>query len=62
MIYVIARDGGYEGYSAPIQAFSTKEEALAAAALGESLDVFAVPVWPEPTVSKWFDIEPIKQP
>lgn len=48
MIYVIAHDGGCEGYGGPIQAFKTKQEAVAAASLGESLKVFEVPEWPEP--------------
>lgn len=59
MIYVIAHDGGYEGYSGPIQAFDTVEEAKAAAALGESLCVFAVPEWPE-QAQAWFLIEPLQ--
>jgi len=59
MIYVIARDGGCEGYSGPIQAFKTKEEAIAAVALGGGcLEVFAVPEWPEPS-EPWYQIRPI---
>lgn len=59
MIYVIAHNGGYEGYSGPVQAFKTKQEARAAAALGDSLEVFEVPEWPEPAPS-WFMVGPIK--
>lgn len=58
MIYVIAHDGGYEGYSGPIQAFKTEIEARAAATLGDNLRVFAVPEWPEPT-KEWFRVEPL---
>ena len=61
MIYVIARDSGSEGYSGPMQAFKTKEEATAAAALGDTLKVFAVPEWPE-VASPWFMVKPIDAP
>lgn len=59
MIYVIAHDGGCEGYSGPIQAFRSEAEARAAIALGDSLKVFAVPEWPEPAI-EWYRIEPLK--
>lgn len=59
MIYVVAHDGGCEGYSGPMQAFKTESEAKAAAALGDMLCVFAVPEWPEAAKS-WFRIEPLK--
>ena len=58
MIYVIAHDGGCEGYSGPLQAFRTEKEAAAAAALGESLRVFAVPEWPEPA-EPWYQVKPM---
>lgn len=58
MIYVIAHDGGCEGYSGPMQAFKTREEAIAAASLGESLKVFAVPEWPEPA-GPYYNVKPI---
>lgn len=63
-IYVIAHDGGYEGYSPPIQAFHNLEEAKAALALmnsgSASFDLFEVPVWPERATAEWFRIEPMK--
>lgn len=58
MIYVIAHDGGCEGYSGPIAAFKTEKEARAAAALGDTISVFAVPEWPEP-LQAWFEIKPL---
>jgi hypothetical protein len=60
-IYVIARDGGYEGHSPPIQAFNNLTDARAAVALvaSESFEIFEVPVWPE-KATEWFRIEPIK--
>lgn len=58
MIYVIAHDGGVEGYSGPVQAFKTKPEALAAASLGDTMKVFEVPEWPE-QAPKWFNVAPI---
>lgn len=61
MIYVIAHDGGCEGYSGPMQAFETKEEAIAAVAFGDGLVVFSVPVWPEPS-GPWYQIKPIDVP
>lgn len=61
MIYVVAHDGGYEGYSGPVLAFKTKEEAAAAVAIGDALKVFAVPEWPEPAVP-WFMVKPIDAP
>ncbi len=60
VIYVIAYDGGCEGFSGPIQAFNDLESAKAAAALGDSYKVFAVPVWPS-KASSWYSIQPIKE-
>lgn len=60
MIYVIAHDGGCEGYSGPVQAFKTEIEARAAASIGDGLVVFAVPEWPEPS-EPWFQIRPIPE-
>lgn len=59
MIYVIAHDGGCEGYSGPLQAFKTKQEATAAAALGDGLRVFEVPEWPE-LAGPWYAVKPIE--
>jgi len=58
MIYVIAYDCGVEGYSGPVQAFETVEEAVAVAALEDRMVVFGVPQWPEPA-QKWCDVEPL---
>lgn len=59
MIYVIAHDGGCEGYSGPLHAFKTKKEAIAAASLGDNLVVFEVPEWPEPA-GPWYNVKPVK--
>lgn len=61
VIYVIARDGGCEGHSPPIQAFYNLDEVRAAVALtGGCIEVFEVPIWPQPA-KEWFYIEPIKE-
>jgi hypothetical protein len=64
-IYVIAHDGGCEGYSAPIIACQTEAEARALMATmdaggGSCLVVFATPVWPEPATTAWHNVEPLK--
>ena len=65
MIWVIVRNGGYEGKSAPIQAAKTGEEARAllsvmdTVAMG-SLEIYAVPVWPEAQTVPWHSIEAVK--
>jgi hypothetical protein len=51
MIFVIAQYSGYEGHSAPVQAFEREEDAKAAVAILSSTEtwkLYAVPVWPEP--------------
>lgn len=59
-IYVIAYNGGVEGWSGPIQAFVERENATAAVALlGGSFRVFDVPVWPEPAC-EWFNVNPLE--
>ncbi len=59
-MYVIAHNGGCEGYSPPIQAFQNLNEAKAALSLmGGCFELFEVPVWPEPAM-EWFRIEPMK--
>jgi hypothetical protein len=60
-IYVIAHDGGYEGYSGPMQASASREEAFRLAHLmsaGGSFRVFKVPVWPEAQRVEWFRVKP----
>ncbi len=60
MIYVVAHDGGCEGYSGPVQAFKTQGEADAAVAIGDGLVVFAVPEWPEVAVP-WYMVKPVDE-
>jgi hypothetical protein len=62
--YVIARDGGVEGYSPPLLAIADRETALVALefmrASGDSLyQLFEVPDWPAPP-NKWWDKKPIE--
>lgn len=66
-VFVIAHDGGCEGWSAPVQAFLTLDEAKAAYGLMSqttSFGVFEVPVWPHIArqgkfPEPWFNIEPV---
>ena len=59
-IFVIAHDGGSEGYSPPVQAFLHEDEAFAAAALsGETYSVFSVPIWPVRAEKPWHAIQPL---
>jgi hypothetical protein len=54
-VYVLVRDNGCEGKSAPIQAFRTRTEAEAGLALAsaafQSWELFAVPLWPRPATA-----------
>lgn len=64
VVYVIVHDGGCEGNSAPIQAFSDPREAFAVARLMGSTETFRVyetPVWPNAQQKQWFNIEPVKE-
>ena len=50
-LYVIARDGGCEGHSEPLQVFYDLEHARAAVRLAECayascMRIYLVPVWP----------------
>lgn len=60
-IYVLANNNGGEGYSPPLQAFRDGETARAAQKLASlnsygSLELFAVPLWPN------VDGEPFPKP
>lgn len=60
-IFVIAQYSGYEGHSAPVQAFERETDARAALALAghsETWRLYAVPIWPEPAEA-WFQIKPL---
>ncbi len=59
-IFVLAHDGGYEGHSPPVQAFT--DEAVARSALAllsahETWNLFAVPLWPEPITEAWYNVK-----
>lgn len=58
-IYVIAHDGGCEGWSGPMLGFLTVDEAQTAAALEGSLRVFEVPMWPHIVPKAWYDVDPL---
>ena len=63
-VFVLCRDGGYEGYSPPLQAYSTLEEARAGklliAAAGEyCIDIFEVPLWPNAQTVAWYKIDKV---
>lgn len=62
-VFILAKDGGCEGFSPPIQAFTHEHEARAALAtlglVGYGWKLFCVPVWPEPVEGQWFNIKPI---
>jgi hypothetical protein len=62
-MYVIARNGGYEGHSPPLLTIPDKETALVALeflkASGDSLyELFEVPEWPK-APNKWWDTKAI---
>lgn len=60
-IFVIAQYCGYEGHSAPVQAFEREADARAALAIVSSMQtwrLYSVPVWPEPAEA-YFQIEPL---
>lgn len=57
----MAHDGGYEGHSLPMIAFTDKETALKwCASQTESFDVAEVPVFPELPTEPWFRLEPVR--
>ena len=64
-VWVIAHDGGCEGFSGPIQAFVDKDTATkglrimeAGGAIGVVL--FEVPVWPNVQTADWWNIQPLR--
>lgn len=60
-IFVIAQYSGYEGHSAPVQAFEREIDARAAIAVLSGADtwrLYAVPIWLEPS-KPYFQIEPL---
>jgi hypothetical protein len=60
-IFVITQFSGYEGHSAPVQAFEREQDARAAIAIvshSETWRLYAVPIWPEPA-EPYFQIKPI---
>lgn len=61
-VFVIVHDGGYEGYSGPIQAFETLEEAKAGHRLMsqvESYHIFRVPIWPITNAESYVFLRPV---
>jgi hypothetical protein len=64
MIWVMAQNGGCEGHSAPFQAFTAKETAMAALALmtaaGHSgIEVFEIPIWPAVGKEPYWSSKPV---
>ncbi len=62
VIFVIVHDSGCEGHSAPIQAFSTLEEAVSVASLmsfNERFEIFSVPLWPTVQTTPWYNLDPV---
>jgi len=65
-VYVIARNGGYEGHSPPLLSIRDRETALVALdflrASGEGgYEMFEVPEWPN-APNKWWDTKPMEEP
>jgi hypothetical protein len=59
ILYVAAHDGGCEGHSLPLLAFTNRETAMAwAAAQSESYDITEVPIYPDVPKTQWFRLEP----
>lgn len=66
-VYVVARFHGYEGYSAPHQAFLVEAEArnflkVIKGVTDETFHLFEVPLFPTLSDVTWFNIEPLKDP
>ena len=60
-LFVVAHDGGCEGHSLPMLAFTTKEEALAWCKVQtEGYSVAEVPVYPDLPLAEWFRLEAVK--
>lgn len=60
-VFVLAHDGGYEGFR-PVQVCPDEESARAALALlncsGETYRAFALPMWPATQSDPWWNIDP----
>lgn len=66
-IWVIAHDGGCEGWSLPVQAFNNEADAWSVlatinAASSETMRVAKVALWPTPPLGEWFRLEPSAKP
>lgn len=65
MIYVMCHDGGQEGYSGPVLAFTDEHLAIAALRLANAgsetcMVLFEVPAWPDTAQKSYWNIEPMK--
>lgn len=60
-IFVVAHNGGYEGHSLPMLAFSNKADAvLWCLSQTECYDIAEVPIFPNLPSKPWFRLEPVK--
>jgi hypothetical protein len=59
-IYVLAYNGGYEGWSGPVQAFLDEAEAFGFAKQA-GLEVFKVPVWPAVNDKLHWEVGPVER-
>lgn len=58
VMYVVAHDGGYEGYSLPYLAFSDLDQAIQwVKAQTEAFDIAEVPIYPELPTDQWWAVK-----
>ena len=61
MLYVVAHDGGYEGHSLPVLAFTELEAAKQwVAGQNEIFSIAEVPLYPELPCRPWYNLEPVE--
>jgi len=61
-LFVVAHDGGCEGYSLPLLAFTDKASALKwCKSQDGSYSVAEVPVFPELPAAPWYRVEPVTE-
>lgn len=61
-LYIVAHDGGCEGYSLPILAFTNKADAIAWKKVQtESYSITEVPIYPNFPLAEWFRLESVNE-
>ena len=65
MFFVLARDGGSEGYSPPVWAFADHADAITALVMAQAMAegtwrLFEVPLYPSMPRTPWYQLKPLE--